>query len=125
VADDAALRDAARKELTPGFELLPANTFALAEPLLELEPAPSAVLIDLGLEDAPNAAEFLAGLVERDYSGPRILLSGRFRRQEAAALSQSSILHFALPRPWGAGELRVTLEAALGFRPFPSAVQTL
>ena len=125
VADDAALRDAARKELTPGFELLPANTFALAEPLLELEPAPAAVLIDLGLEDASNAAEFLASLVERDYSGPRILLSGKFRRQEAAALSQSSILHFALPRPWGAGELRVTLEAALGFRPFPSAVQTL
>jgi len=125
VADDAALRDAARKELSPGFELLPSNTFALAEPLLELEPAPAAILIDLGLEDAPNAAEFLASLVERDYSGPRILLSGKFRRQEAAALSQSSILHFALPHPWGAGELRVTLEAALGFRPFPSAVQTL
>ncbi len=125
VADDAALRDAAWKELSPGFELLPANTFALAEPLLELEPAPSAILIDLGLADASNASEFLASLVERDYPGPRVLLSSRLNRQEAAALSQASILHFALPRPWSEGQLRATVEAALGFRPFPSAVQTL
>ncbi|HEY0095911.1 MAG TPA: hypothetical protein VGB96_16400, partial [Archangium sp.] len=95
MADDAALRDAAWKELSPGFELLPANTFALAEPLLELEPAPSAILIDLGLADASNASEFLASLVERDYPGPRVLLSARLHRQEAAALSQASILHFA------------------------------
>jgi DNA-binding NarL/FixJ family response regulator len=125
VADDAALRDVAWRELSPGFELLPANTFALAEPLLDIEPAPAAILIDLSLADAANAAEFLASLVERDYPGPRVLLSSKFRRQEAATLSQSSILHFALPRPWKAGELRATVEAALGFRPFPSAPQTL
>jgi hypothetical protein len=125
VADDPVLRDAAWRELSPGFELLPANTFTLAEPLLDLTPAPAAILIDLGLGDAANAAEFLASLVERDYPGPRLLLSARFRRQEAATLSQSSILHFALTTPWGAGELRATVEAALGFRPFPSAVQTI
>ncbi len=122
VADDAGLRESIRRELSPGFELLPANTFALAEPLLDLEPAPAALLIDLGLADAKRAAEFLASLVERDYAGPRILLSGRFRPQEASTLSQSSIIHFALAMPWAPGELRATVEAALGFRPFPSAV---
>lgn len=125
VADDSGLRETVRRELTPGFELLPANTFALAEPLLDLEPAPAALLIDLGLADAKRAAEFLAGLVERDYPGPRILLSGRFRPQEASTLSQSSIIHFALATPWAPGELRATVEAALGFRPFPSAVQAI
>jgi DNA-binding NtrC family response regulator len=125
VADDVALRETARTELSPGFELLPVNTFALAEPLLELDPPPAVILIDLGLADAANAAEFLASLVERDYSGPRLLLSGRFRRQEASTLSQSSILHFALPAPWAEGQLRATVEAALGFRPFPSTLHTL
>ncbi len=125
MVDDAALRETVRRELTPGFELLPANTFALAEPLLDLEPAPAVILIDLGLADAKRAAEFLAGLVERGYPGPRVLLSGRFRPQEASTLSQSSIIHFALAMPWASGELRAIVEAALGFRPFPSAVQAI
>lgn len=122
VADDPQLRDLARRELYPAFELLPANTFHLALPLMELEPPPDAVLIDLGLADAPGAADFLAALVERDYPGPRILLSRRFRPDEATTLSQSSIIHFALATPWKQGELRVLVEAALGFRPFPGSV---
>lgn len=122
VADAPALRDAARRELSPGFELLPANTFALALPLLELEPTPAAIIIDLGLADAKGAADFLATLVERGYPGPRILLSGRFRPEEAATLSQASIIHFALATPWAAGGLRAFVEAALGFRPFPSTL---
>ncbi|WP_257460031.1 hypothetical protein [Archangium lipolyticum] len=125
MADDAGLRETARRELTPGFELLPANTFALALPLLDLEPAPTAIIVDLGLADAKGAADFLSTLVERDYPGPRILLSRKFRPAEASTLSQSSIIHFALATPWAAGELRVFVEAALGFRPFPSSLQAI
>ena len=122
VGDNALLRDTARRELLPAFELLPVNTFALALPLLELESAPTAIVIDLGLKEARGAADFLATLVERGYPGPRILLSGRFRPEEASTLSQASIIHFALATPWAAGELRAFVEAALGFRPFPSAL---
>lgn len=125
VADDPVLRDTARRELSPGFELLPVNTFALALPLLELEPAPTAIVIDLGLADAKGAADFLATLVERNYPGPRVLLSGKFRPEEASTLSQASIIHFALATPWAAGELRAFVEAALGFRPFPSALHAI
>ncbi|QRN96585.1 hypothetical protein JRI60_47595 [Archangium violaceum] len=125
VADDAGLRDTARRELSPGFELLPANTFALALPLLDLEPAPTAIIVDLGLADAKGAADFLSALVERDYPGPRILLSRKFRPEEASTLSQSSIIHFALATPWAAGELRAFVEAALGFRPFPSSLHAI
>ncbi|MFY0563204.1 hypothetical protein ACN28E_05125 [Archangium lansingense] len=125
VADDPVLRDTARRELSPGFELLPVNTFALALPLLDLEPAPTAVIIDLGLADAKGASGFLAILVERGYSGPRILLSGKFRPEEASTLSQASIIHFALATPWAPGELRAFVEAALGFRPFPSALHAI
>ncbi|QRK11908.1 response regulator [Archangium violaceum] len=125
VADSPALRDAARRELSPGFELLPANTFALALPLLDVEPAPAAILIDLGLADAKGSADFLATLVERDYPGPRILLSNKFRPEEAATLSQASIIHFALASPWAAGELRAVVEAALGFRPFPGSLHAI
>ena len=60
VADDPVLRDTARKELSPAFELLPVNTFALALPLLDLEPAPTVIVLDLGLADARGAADFLA-----------------------------------------------------------------
>lgn len=125
VGDDPAPRDAARRELSPGFELLPANTFALALPLMDLEPRPAVVVIDLGLADAKGAADFLAALVERDYPGPRILLSSRFRPEEASTLSQASIIHFALATPWGPGELRAFVEAALGFRPFPGALHAI
>lgn len=122
MADAPALRDAARRELSPGFELLPANTFDLALPLLDIQPAPAVILIDLGLAAAKGAADFLATLVERDYPGPRILLSNRLRPEEASTLSQASILHFALASPWAPGELRAFVEAALGFRPFPNAL---
>ncbi|HYO57068.1 hypothetical protein [Archangium sp.] len=125
VADNPVLRDTARRELSPRFELLPANTFALALPLLDLEPDPAAIVIDLGLADAKGAADFLATLVERDYPGPRILLSSRFRPQQAATLSQASTIHFALATPWAAGELRAFVEAALGFRPFPSTPRAI
>ena len=119
VAEDAALQASARRELTPGFELLPANSLALALVLLDVKPAPAAVLIDLGHPESRKMADFLAALVERAYPGPRILLSGRFRPEEAATLSQASVIHFALATPWAAGELRAFVEAALGFRPFP------
>ncbi|WNG54065.1 response regulator transcription factor [Archangium gephyra] len=125
VADDPVLRDSARKELSPGFELLPVNTFALALPLLDLEPAPTVIVLDLGLADARGAADFLATLVERNYPGPRVLLSSKFRPEEASTLSQASIIHFALATPWAAGELRAFVEAALGFRPFPSALHAI
>lgn len=125
VADDPVLRDTAWRELSSGFELLPANTFSLAEPLLDLEPAPAAVIIDLGLAEAKGSADFLASLVERDYSGPRILLSGKYRPEQAATLSQSSVTHFALATPWAAGELRALVEAALGFRLFPNALSVI
>jgi hypothetical protein len=123
VTGNADLRAEAWRELSPGFELLPAKDFSLAEPLLDVEPAPSAILIDLNLAD--GAAEFLARLVERDYAGPRILLSGRFRREEAGTLNQSCVVHFALATPWVAGELRAAVEASLGFRPFPSFLHAL
>ncbi|HEX5752699.1 MAG TPA: hypothetical protein VFZ09_41225 [Archangium sp.] len=125
VADDPVLRDTARRELSPAFELLPVNTFSLALPLLDLEPAPTAVVIDMGLADAKGAADFLAALVERGYPGPRVLLSTKFRPEEASTLSQASIIHFALATPWAAGELRAFVEAALGFRPFPSALHAI
>lgn len=125
VADEPLLRDTARRELSPGFELLPVNTFALALPLLDLEPAPTAVVISLDLADAKGAADFLATLVEHNYPGPRILLSSRFRPEEASTLSQASIIHFALATPWAPGELRAFVEAALGFRPFPGALHAL
>lgn len=120
MSNNADLRAEAWRELAPGFELLPANDFSLAEPLLELSPGPAAVLIDLGLVQAQGAAEFLARLVARDYTGPRILLSGRFRPEEVGTLNLSCVLHFALSTPWAPGELRTVVEAALGFRPFPS-----
>ncbi len=122
VVEDAGLEAAARRELVPGFELQPVDTLALALALVDVEPAPAVVLIDLGHSDSRKMADFLATLVERGYPGPRVLLSSRFRPQEAATLSQASVIHFALALPWAAGELRAFVEAALGFRPFPDAL---
>jgi hypothetical protein len=123
VTDNADLRAVAWKELSPGFELLPAKDFSLAEPLLDIEPGPSVVIIDMNLASAQSAAGFLGRLVERDFTGPRILLGRKFRREEAGTLNQSCVVHFALATPWVTGELRGVVEAALGFRPFPSALQ--
>ena len=122
VSEDTGLEEAARRDLSPGFELQPVTTLALALALVDVEPAPMAVLVDLGHSESRKMADFLATLVERGYPGPRVLLSGRFRPQEAATLSQASVIHFALATPWAAGELRAFVEAALGFRPFPDAL---
>lgn len=122
VTEDPRLEALVRQELVPGFEPQPVSTLALALTLVEVEPAPAVVIIDLGHSESRKMADFLATLVERGYPGPRILLSGRFRPQEAATLSQASVIHFALAIPWAAGELRAFVEAALGFRPFPDAL---
>lgn len=122
VTEESRLEAMVRQELVPGFELQPVSTLALALTLVDVEPAPAAVIIDLGHSESRKMADFLATLVERGYPGPRILLSGRFRPQEAATLSQASVIHFALAIPWAAGELRAFVEAALGFRPFPDAL---
>ncbi len=122
LGEDPILREAARRDLAPGMELLAAGSFGQALSLIDARPPPAAVLLDLGSPASRGMADFLATLVARDYTGPRILLSSRFRPEEAATLSQSSVIHFALATPWAAGELRAFVEAALGFRPFPGVL---
>ena len=122
LGEDPFLREAARLELAPALEVVPLTSYGQALSLIDAAPAPAAILLDLGWPGSQGSADFLAALVERDYPGPRILLSSRFRPEEAATLSQSSVIHFALATPWANGELRSFMEAALGFRPFPGVL---
>jgi len=114
VADDTQVRLAAARELCPRFELLHAVSFTSAARKLEAGEPFSGLVIDLGLSDVRGASWFLARLVDHAFEGPRILLSGAIRREQASSLSQSCQTHFALARPWRGGELRALLEAALG-----------
>lgn len=114
VADDTQVRLAAARELCPSFDLLHAVSFTSAARKLEAGEPFSGLVIDLGLSDVRGASWFLARLVDHAFEGPRILLSGAIRREQASSLSQSSQTHFAFARPWRGGELRALLESALG-----------
>lgn len=114
VADDTPVRLAAARELAPRFDLLHAVSFTSAAQKLEAGEPFAGLVMDLGLSDSRGASWFLARLVDSAFEGPRILLSGAIRREQASSLSESCRTHFALPRPWRDGELRAVLEAALG-----------
>ncbi|WP_158623573.1 hypothetical protein, partial [Corallococcus sp. CA053C] len=64
--------------------------------------------------DRRVVSDFLCRLVDRGFSGPRILLSSGFRPEASATFRASSHTHFALGRPWRSGELRSLLEQVLG-----------
>ncbi len=114
VADDTQVRISVARELCPRFDLLHAVSFTSAARKLEAGEPFSGLVIDLGLSDSRGASWFLARLVDHAFEGPRILLSGAIRREQATSLSESCRTHFALARPWRGGELRGLLESALG-----------
>lgn len=116
IAEDTQVRLAVARELARRFDLLHAVSFTSAVRKLEAGEAFSALVVDLGLSDTRGAPWFLARLVDHAFEGPRILLSGAIRPERASSLSQGSVTHFALARPWPYGALRTLLETALGPR---------
>jgi DNA-binding response OmpR family regulator len=115
VAEEAAVRNAVARELTQDFELLNAITFTSAVRKLSARPSLVAIIVDLGLRERHSAPWFLARLVDHAYEGPRVLLSSVMAREEASTQRRGSVSHFTLARPWHPGELRASLESALGF----------
>lgn len=114
VAEAAAVRNAVARELARDFQLLNAITFASAVRKLSARPSLSAIIVDLELSGEHGAPWFLARLVDHAYEGPRILLSSALAREHASSMRRGSVSHFALARPWGRGELRSSIDAALG-----------
>ncbi len=113
VSEAALLRLAMGRELASGFELIPTLGTASADRRLDAGASPQALVVDLDTAARPVVQAFLARLVERGFTGPRILLSERFR-PELAAFSGSCSTHFALARPWRPGALRALVDSVLG-----------
>ncbi len=112
VSEVALLRLDMARELMSGFELLPALGMASAERRLDAGASPEALIVDLDTAERSTVEAFLGRLVERGFTGPRILLSGRIR-PEQAAFRGTCRTHFALGRPWRPGALRSLVESVL------------
>nr|WP_255665537.1 MULTISPECIES: hypothetical protein [unclassified Myxococcus] len=104
------------RELAPSFGLIHAQGVASAGRRLEMGTVPAAVVVDLDSEPRAVSHAFLARLVEKDFQGPRVLVSSRFCPELAEAFSGSCLTHFALARPWRPGMLRSLVESVLGQR---------
>ncbi len=104
------------RELAPSFGLIHAQGVASAGRRLEMGTVPAAVVVDLDSEPRAVSHAFLARLVEKDFQGPRVLVSARFCPELAEAFSGSCLTHFALARPWRPGMLRSLVESVLGQR---------
>ncbi|WP_256559309.1 response regulator [Myxococcus dinghuensis] len=115
VSESPMLRLAMGRELSPSFEVVTALGAASADRRLDVGVALDAMVVDLDAPEQSGVPEFLARLVaERDFGGPRILVSSRFRPEMAAAFSGSCLTHFALARPWRPGSLRALMSSVLG-----------
>lgn len=112
VSEEALLRLDMARELVTAFELIPTLGTASAERRLDAGAAPEVLIVDLDSAERPLVESFLGRLVERGFTGPRILLSGRLH-PERAAFSGSCRTHFALGRPWRPGALRELVESVL------------
>jgi hypothetical protein len=112
VSEEALLRLDMARELVTGFELIPTLGPASAERRLDAGSAPEALIVDLDAAERSTVEAFLGRLVERGFTGPRILLSGRIH-PERAAFSGACRTHFALGRPWRPGALRELVESVL------------
>lgn len=113
VSEAALVRLDMGRELASGFELIPALGTASADRRLDAGAEPQALVVDLDTAARPVVQAFLGRLVERGFTGPRILLSSRFR-PELAAFRGSCSTHFALARPWRPGALRALVDSVLG-----------
>lgn len=114
VSEAPLLRLALGRELAPGFELLHALGTTSADRRLDVGAAPDALVVDLDTAERTTVPAFLVRLVERGFTGPRILVSAHFRPEPAAAYSASCVTHFALASPWRPGSLRALMESVLG-----------
>lgn len=114
VSSDRALCQAVARELLPGYELLHVPHCSAAASRLHASPGISSLVLDLEVDDPRGVATLLATLVERDFPGPRLLLSRHLRPEHASQLSPSCLTHFALPSPWAPGSLKAALSSALG-----------
>jgi hypothetical protein len=114
VAEAASVRNAVAWELARDFELLNAVTFDSAVRKVSTCPSLVAIIVDLDLNDGQGAPWFLARLVDHAYDGPRVLLSSALRREEASSMRRGSVSHFTLAQPWSLGELRSSIDTALG-----------
>ncbi|WP_164011700.1 hypothetical protein [Pyxidicoccus trucidator] len=114
VSEAPLLRLAIGRELAPGFELIHALGTTSADRRLDAGAAPDALVVDLDTAERTAVPAFLVGLVERGFTGPRILVSAHFQPEPAAAYSASCLTHFALARPWRPGSLRALVESTLG-----------
>ena len=115
VSESPLLRLAMGRELSPAFEVVTALGAPSADRRLDVGVSMDALVVDLDAPERSGVPEFLARLVaERDFGGPRILVSSRFRPEMAAAFSGSCLTHFALARPWRPGALRALVSSVLG-----------
>ena len=114
VSEAPLLRLAIGRELASGFELAHALGTASADRRLDAGTLPDALVIDLDTSERSAVPAFLVRLVERGFTGPRILVSAHFRPELAASYSASCLTHFALARPWHPGALRALVESVLG-----------
>ncbi|NMO19752.1 hypothetical protein HPC49_18870 [Pyxidicoccus fallax] len=114
VSESPLLRLAIGRELASGFELVHTLGTASADRRLDVSALPDALVIDLDTAERSGVPAFLVRLVERGFTGPRILVSSHFRPELAAAYSASCHTHFALARPWRPGALRSLVESVLG-----------
>lgn len=114
VSEAPLLRLALGRELVPGFELIHTLGTASADRRLDMGAMPDALVVDLDTAERTAVPAFLVRLVERGFTGPRILVSTHFQPEPAAAYSASCLTHFALARPWRPGSLRALVESVLG-----------
>ncbi|WP_338871750.1 hypothetical protein [Myxococcus stipitatus] len=114
VSESPLMRLAMGRELAPAFGLIHAQGIGSAGRRMELGATPAAVVVDLDSVERAGSYAFLARLVERDFAGPRVLVSSRLSPDLAEAFRGSCRTHFALARPWRPGALRALMESVLG-----------
>ncbi|WP_233595585.1 MULTISPECIES: hypothetical protein [Corallococcus] len=113
VSESPEVRLAVAREVGEGCRVVAALGATSADRRLDLGVDVDGLVLDLDA-DRRVVSDFLCRLVDRGFSGPRILLSSGFRPEASATFRASSHTHFALGRPWRSGELRSLLELVLG-----------
>ncbi|GMT97845.1 hypothetical protein KH5H1_19640 [Corallococcus caeni] len=113
VSEAPEVRLAVAREVGLGCRMVTALGATSADRRLDLGVAVDGLVLDLDA-DRRVVSDFLCRLVDRAFHGPRILLSSGFRPEASATVPTGCHTHFALGRPWRAGELRSLLERVLG-----------
>ncbi|WP_223639466.1 hypothetical protein [Corallococcus sp. EGB] len=113
ISEAPEVRLAVAREVGLRCRLVTALGATSADRRLDVGVTVDGLVLDLDA-DRRVVSDFLCRLVDRGFHGPRILLSSGFRPEASSSFPTACHTHFALGRPWRAGELRSLLERVLG-----------